>query len=73
MVGKFDNVKVLTCDERKNKSGEVYYIYNLLSNNRIYNMYSKNFYNVVPEDEVSILIELSTYNGNYNCKLVGVE
>lgn len=72
MCGKFENVKVLTCDERKNKQGENYFLYNVLSDGKIYNLYSKELFEISPDVETDISIELSVFNGKFNCKLVGV-
>lgn len=72
MVGTFQNVKVLTCDERTNKKGEKYYLYNILSNGRVYNLYAKECFDFSADVDTDVQIELSLYNGNFNCKLVGV-
>lgn len=72
MCGKFENVKLLTCTERTNKDGGKYYIYNILVNNFVYNIYSKEFFDYSVDDTYTIELELSFYRGNWNCKLVGV-
>lgn len=74
MVGRFENVKVLTKNERTSKnSGKKYYLYNVYSNDTLLNLYSEKNFDFSPEEEVSLLIELSSFNNNVNTKLVGVE
>lgn len=72
MVGKFENVKVITKEQRQSNKGGIYYIYNLLSNGKIMNIYStENF--PVDEKEHTAIIDISSYNNNLNAKLVEVK
>lgn len=71
MLGLFKNVRIVTVEERRNKQGGIYYIYNLLANGKLLNIYSTDSF--TPDDkEHDVVIELRTYNNNVNIKLVEV-
>lgn len=71
MIGVFEKVRIVTVEERRNKQGGIYYIYNLLANGKLLNIYGADKF--APDDkEHTVLIELRTYNNNVNIKLVEV-
>lgn len=71
MIGVFEKVRIVTVEERRNKQGGIYYIYNLLAGGKLLNIYGADKF--VPDDkEHTVLIELRTYNNNVNIKLVEV-